>query len=75
MESLISILVGLDVQSACIAQYLDEFYWQVGFTQYVKLEDADPRTLAKLADFISKSILSQSQTLGTGGTQSNHLTF
>jgi hypothetical protein len=67
MESLVSILVGLNVQSACIAQYLDEFYRQAGFSQYVKLEDADPKTLAKLADFMSKSILSQSQALGTGG--------
>lgn len=66
MESLISILIGVNVQSTYMAQYLDDFYQQAGFTQYIKLEDADAKILAKLADFISKSIVSQSHALGTG---------
>ena len=65
MESLISVLIGVNVQCSYIAQYLDNFYKQAEFTQYVKLDDADAKTLAKLADFMSKSILSQSQALGT----------
>jgi hypothetical protein len=74
MESLISILIGVNVKSNYIAQYLDNFHKQAGFTQYIKLEDANADTLANLADFISKSISSQSQALGTGGA-SQSLTF
>jgi uncharacterized protein YegL len=37
------------------------------FIQYVDAGDANPKNLAKLAQFISKSISSQSQSLGTGG--------
>ena len=38
-----------------------------GFTQYIELADAKANTLAKLADFVSRSISSQSQSLNTGG--------
>lgn len=74
MESLVSILIGVNVQQQSLAQYLDDFYNTAGFTQYVKLEDANAKTLAKLADFVSRSISSQSQALGTGGA-SQSLTF
>lgn len=74
MESMVSVLVGVNVQSPHLAQYLDNFNTNVGFTQYVKLEDANANTLAKLADFVSRSISSQSQALGTGGP-SQSLTF
>lgn len=67
MESFISILIGVNVQSPYIAQYLDTFKNEGGFDQNVNLEDASAKTLAKLADFISRSISSQSQALGSGG--------
>lgn len=66
MESLVSILVGVNIQSSHIAAYLDSFQKNAGFTQFVKLEDANATTLAKLADFVSRSISSQSQSLGSG---------
>lgn len=74
MESLVSVLIGVNVQSPHLAQYLDNFHKNAGFTQYVKLEDAEANTLAKLADFVSRSISSQSQALGSGGP-SQSLTF
>ena len=67
LESLVSILVGVNVQDARLSQYLMELHRDAGFTQYVELDDADPETLARLADFVSKSIAAQSLALGTGG--------
>jgi uncharacterized protein YegL len=67
MESIISVLIGVNVTESGVSQYLNSFNTNVGFTQYIELEKADSKTLAKLADFISKSISSQSQALGTGG--------
>lgn len=67
LESLVSILVGVNVQTKAIADYLKAFKEEAGFTQYVELNNADAKTLAKLADWVSKSISAQSQALGTGG--------
>lgn len=67
LESIVSILVGVNVQDKMLSDYLDEIHKKAGFTQYVELEKADSKTLAKLAEFVSKSISSQSQALGTGG--------
>lgn len=47
---------------------------QAGFTAFLPLEDAGKNTLAKLAQFVSKSISSQSQSLGTG-KPSESITF
>lgn len=74
LESLVSILVGVNVQDSIISSYLKKLKDAVGFTQYVELNDANAKTLAKLAEFVSKSISSQSQSLGTGGA-SVSLTF
>ena len=74
LESLVSVLIGVNVQSQTIAAYLDNFHKQAGFTQYVELNNASEKTLAKLAAFVSKSISSQSQALGSNGP-SQSLTF
>lgn len=73
LESLVSILIGVNA-TASISAYLDKFNKEAGFTQYVELKDASEKTLAKLAAFVSKSISSQSQALGSGGP-SQSLTF
>lgn len=81
LESLVSVLIGVnsrapanDGTSRTIGEVLNEFKNEAGFTQYVDIENADARSLAKLAEFVSKSISSQSQALGTGGP-SKPLTF
>lgn len=74
LESLVSILVGVNVQDASIGGFLKAFKDEAGFTQYVELDKADAKTLAKLADWVSKSISAQSQALGTGGA-SKSLSF
>jgi uncharacterized protein YegL len=67
LESLVSILIGVNVQEPMLATYLAKLTTDAGFTQYVELKDASKGTLAKLAQFVSKSVSSQSQSLGTGG--------
>jgi len=68
LESIMSILVGVGVGfHASVSTYLDDFKNESGMSQYVELKDADAKTLAKLADFISRSVSSQSASLGTGG--------
>ena len=74
LESLVSVLIGVNVQDPQVGGYLQDFKTDVGFTQYVEIEKADARTLAKLAEFVSRSISAQSQSLGTGGP-SRSLTF
>jgi len=67
LESVVSILVGVNVNDPTVSQYLKDLKDAAGFTQYVELADAKASTLAKLADFVSRSISSQSVALGTGG--------
>jgi uncharacterized protein YegL len=74
LESIVSILVGVNVQDPAIKDKLDEFHKQAGFTQYVDAGAANAKSLAKLATFVSQSISSQSKSLGTGGP-SKSLTF
>jgi uncharacterized protein YegL len=68
LESFITILIGVGTGVAPgVSQMLDDFRKKSGLTQYVELANADAKTLAKLALFVSRSISSQSQSLGTGG--------
>tara|TARA_Y100001960_G_scaffold303515_1_gene355684 strand:+ start:10926 stop:11657 length:732 start_codon:yes stop_codon:yes gene_type:complete len=67
LESMVTILVGVNTKRSDVQQYLNDYSNEGGFTQYVDVEDADANNLAKLANFISKSISNQSQSLGTGG--------
>ena len=68
LESLVSILVGVGTASdPSLTQYLEAFKNEAGITQYIDIKDANAKTLAKLAQFVSKSVSAQSQALGTGG--------
>ena len=78
IESLQTILVGLhDPQEAWAAEvkvHLEAFAAEANLSQFVDVGDATPGKLAKLANFVSQSVSSQSQALGTGA-QSQNLTF
>lgn len=74
MESIISVLIGVNTIADQLGDYLKEFTDEAGFTQYVEIKDATEKQLAKLGQFISQSISSQSQALGTGGA-SQSLSF
>jgi len=67
LESLKTILVGVNTRDAMINDYLNSFKKDAGIDQYVDSGEATPEKLARLADFVSKSISAQSQALGTGG--------
>lgn len=66
LESLNVILVGVGVDNFT-SKMLQEVKDQCGYQQYVDIGDATPENLAKLAQFVSKSISAQSQSLNTGG--------
>jgi len=65
IESIRTVLVG--VNAAEFRAALQNFQNDAGIDQYVDVADATPGRLAKLADFVSRSISAQSQSLGTGG--------
>lgn len=74
VESMLSVLVGVNVKEKRISRYLMDFSATAGFTQYVELGKADAATLGRLADFASRSIAVQSAALGTA-TPSQPLSF
>lgn len=67
LESILTILVGVNISDPYVKDNLNQFKNEAAINQFVNLEDADKNTLAKLAQFVSRSISSQSQALGTGG--------
>jgi uncharacterized protein YegL len=74
LESITVVLIG--VGDTRIQSYLDDFQQKADITQFVDIGDATPNKLAKLANFISRSISSTSQALADGtDASSNLLTF
>jgi hypothetical protein len=65
IESLVTVLIGIN--ATYCKQYLESFQVNAGLDQYLDVADTNPGKLAKLAAFVSQSISSQSQALGTGG--------
>ncbi len=74
LESTLNILIGVNTSNAQVKNALNQFQQDTGMDQYVDIQDATASELAKMAKFISKSISSQSQSLGTGG-KSQTFTF
>jgi len=74
LESLISVLVGVNTANGTSSGYLQLFKDEAKLTQFIDIANATSTTLAKLAAFVNKSIRAQSQALGTG-TVSKSLTF
>src|SRR3989338_7004150 len=69
LESVISVLVGINA-SDC-ADELARFKDEAGMTHFITAGEATKGKLAKLAAFVSSSVSSQSQALGTGGPSQN----
>ena len=70
LESLKTILVGVG-ESKHVKAGLEQFQKDAGFDQFLWAGDATPARLAKMAEFISRSISSASLSLGTGGPSQN----
>lgn len=66
LESHVSVLVGIDTGYGSAAE-LARFQQEAGLTQFIDAGQATKGKLAKLAEFVSQSVSSQSQSLGTGG--------
>jgi uncharacterized protein YegL len=73
LESLLTVLIGVGDDPATVQVWTD-YKNAAGIDQFVEMGAATPAKLAKLADFISRSISSTSQALGTGQA-SQPLTF
>jgi uncharacterized protein YegL len=71
LDSFIGVLVG--VNAARCKAYLERFRADANITQYVDAGDATPGNLAKIAQFVSRSVSSQAGSVGTG--QSATVTF
>jgi hypothetical protein len=74
LESVVTVLIGVNVRDRAAKSALAHFHREAGLTQYVDAGDATPQRLAQVADFISRSISAQSFALGSGGA-SRSLTF
>jgi uncharacterized protein YegL len=70
IESLITILIGLEEPksywAAEVRAHLESFTKDAELTQFIEAGSATPGKLAKLANFVSQSVSSQSQALGSG---------
>jgi uncharacterized protein YegL len=70
IESLITVLVTLKSPGSAweneVKRGLEKFHKDANLTQMGDVGDATPQRLAKLANFVSESVSSQSQALGTG---------
>ncbi|MEI7750087.1 MAG: hypothetical protein WCJ25_03720 [Candidatus Moraniibacteriota bacterium] len=69
IESLVSVLIG--VNAVQFKDELESFRQETGIDRYIDAGEASKGRLAKLAEFVSRSISSQSQALGTGGPSQN----
>jgi hypothetical protein len=68
LESFLSVLIGINAKT--YQGYLTEFQQKAGLTQYMDAGNATPGNLAKLAAFVSKSVSSQANQMGTGQSAS-----
>ena len=70
IESLVTVLIGLHDPNSHwgrdVKQHLENFKEDAGLTEFIDVGDATPQKLAKLANWVSESVSSQSQALGTG---------
>ena len=73
LDSFTSVLIGVEVTNN-ISSCLDRFKLEAGLTEYIKMDDATKGSLAKLANFVSKSISSVSSSIGSGAPVSQ-ITF
>lgn len=69
LESCVNVLIGINAANCQPA--LERFQTEGGFDKYIDAGNVSVGQLAKLAEFVSQSISSQSSSLGTGGPSQN----
>jgi len=70
-ESVKAFLIGVNDNERTVKSALSDFKTAVGFDDYISIGDVTPSKLAKLAQWISQSISSQSQAVNSGGASQN----
>jgi len=70
IESIKTILIGVGEESD-VKKDLEDFAQEANLDQFIFINGVTAKSLAKLADFVSRSISSSSQSLGTGGPSTN----
>ena len=70
MESHLSVLIGIDTGGSSQAA-IQQFQLETAIDKFIWAGEATIGKLAKLAEFVSQSISSTSQALGTGGPSQN----
>ena len=75
LESISAVLIGVGVGDyPSLSDTLNSFKDEAGLNQYIEIDKADDKSLAKVAQFISQSVSATSNSLGTGNS-STPLTF
>jgi len=74
LESMLSILIGVNIHDPQVGIELNNFKRESEFDSYIEIDNVTEKSVARLANFISKSISSQSSSLG-GGSKSQTITF
>ena len=69
LESMVTVLVGINATQ--YRRELEIFQQEAGLDQYIDVGEITIGKLAKLAAFVSQSVSSQSQAIGTGGPSQN----
>jgi uncharacterized protein YegL len=68
VESIVSVLIGVGAQDyPDLQRYLEDLKQESNMDEYREIGEADSKSLAKIAEFVSQSISSQSNALGSGG--------
>jgi hypothetical protein len=67
LESNLSILVGVNDNDPTLKKELEKFKDEAKLDRYISAGDVTPESIAKLVDFVVKSVSSQSQSIGSGG--------
>jgi len=69
LESLVTVLIGINAKE--YRDYLNRLQSDAGLDQFIDAGEATKGKLAKLAEFVTQSVSSQSQAVGTGGPSQN----
>jgi len=74
LESMLTIMIGVNMGDSGVKQKLQDFVTEVGISQFEDAGTMTEATMKKILGFVSKSIISQSKSVGSGGP-SKSLTF
>jgi hypothetical protein len=66
LESLATVLIGVNLTDDTVKTTLAQLAQSAGFTQFIAMDQADARSLARVADFVSQCVSVQSACLGSG---------